>query len=46
MTRPPGTQPAYQRTPLSTAERARGEANFAPIVAQALAARGRFRLNQ
>jgi hypothetical protein len=45
MTRPPGTQPAYQRTPLSTAERARGEANFAPIVAQALAARGRFRVS-
>ena len=38
MTRPPG----FQRTPLSADEKARGEANFAPLVAGALAARGRF----
>jgi hypothetical protein len=45
MSRPPGTQPAYRRTPLSAEEMARGEANFAPIVARALAARGRFRVS-
>ncbi len=45
MTRPPGTQPAYRRTPLSAEEKARGEANFAPFVARVLAARGRFRVS-
>src|ERR1700740_2814483 len=44
MTQPLGTQPAYQRTPLSAEEKARGEANFAPYVAEALVARGRFRV--
>ena len=42
MTRPPGTQPAYQRTPLSADEKARGVTNFAPYVAQTLLAHGRF----
>jgi hypothetical protein len=42
VTHPPGTQPRYRRTPLSAEEKARGEANLAPIVAQMLAARGRF----
>ena len=41
----PGTQPAYRRTPLSAEEKARGEANFAPIVTQVLATRGRFRVS-
>jgi hypothetical protein len=45
MTQPPGAQSAYQRTPLSAAEKARGEANFAPYVAEALAAKGRFRVS-
>ena len=45
MTCPPRTQPAYRRTPLSAAEKARGEANFVPVVAQMLAARGRFRVS-
>jgi hypothetical protein len=31
MTYPPGAQPGYRRTPLSAAEKARGEANFAPF---------------
>jgi hypothetical protein len=44
MTQPCGTQPAYQRTPLSAEEKARGEANFAPYVAEALIAKGRFRV--
>lgn len=38
-------QPAAQRAPLSADEKARGEANFAPYVAEALAARGRFRVS-
>jgi hypothetical protein len=42
MTRPPGTQAAYRRTPLSAEEKARGEANFAPFVARVLVASGRF----
>lgn len=33
------------RTPLSTDEKARAEVNFSPYVAQALAARGRFRVS-
>jgi hypothetical protein len=44
MTQPFRAQPAYQRTPLSAAEKARGEANFAPYVAETLIARGRFRV--
>jgi phage-related baseplate assembly protein len=44
MTQPLGTQPAYQRTPLSAEEKARGEANFAPYVAEALVATGCFRV--
>jgi hypothetical protein len=32
-------------TTLSSEEKARGEANFAPYVAEALAARGRFRVS-
>jgi hypothetical protein len=45
MTQPPGTQPAPQSTPLSREEKARAEANFSPYVAQALVARGRFRVS-
>jgi hypothetical protein len=45
MTHPHGPESAYRRTPLSAEERARGEANFAPFVAQALAASGRFRVS-
>jgi len=44
MTQPLGAQSGYQRTPLSAEEKARGEANFAPYVAEALVARGRFRV--
>jgi hypothetical protein len=40
------TQPAgAERTPLSADEKSRAEANFAPYVAEALAARGRFRVS-
>ena len=45
MTHPLGTQPAYRRTPLSAEEKARGEANFSPFVAQMLVANGRFRVS-
>ncbi len=45
MTHPLGAQPEYRRTPLSAEEQARGEANFAPFVAQMLVARGRFRVS-
>ena len=45
MTHPLGAQPGYRRTPLSAEEMARGEANLAPIVAQMLVARGRFRVS-
>jgi hypothetical protein len=45
MTRPAGTEPAYQRATLSAEEMARGQVNFAPYVAEALAARGRFRVS-
>ena len=45
MTFPSGAEPGYRRTPLSTAEKARGEANFAPVVAQMLLASGRFRVS-
>jgi hypothetical protein len=44
MTQPLGTQPAFQRTPLAADEAARAEANFVPYVAQALVAKGRFRV--
>jgi hypothetical protein len=44
MTQPVGTQAAFQRTPLSADETARAEANFLPYVAQALVAKGRFRV--
>ena len=43
MTHHPGTQSQYRRTPLSTEEKAQGEANLAPFVAKMLVARGRFR---
>ena len=45
MTHPPGTQSQYRRTPLSAEEKTRGEANLAPLVAQMLVARGRFRVS-
>ena len=45
MTHPPGAQPGQQSTPLSADEKARAEANFSPYVAQALVARGRFRVS-
>jgi hypothetical protein len=45
MTHPPGAQPGQQSTPLSADEKARAEANFSPYVAQALLARGRFRVS-
>ena len=41
----PGMQSRYRCVPLSAEERARGEANFAPFVAQMLASRGRFRVS-
>ena len=45
MTHPLGAQAGYRRTPLSAEETARGEANFAPFVAQMLVASGRFRVS-
>jgi hypothetical protein len=45
MTQPPGAQPEQQSTPLSADENARAEANFSPYVAEALVARGRFRVS-
>jgi hypothetical protein len=45
MTHPPGAQPGYRQSPLSTEEKVRGEANFAPYVARTLAASGRFRVS-
>ncbi len=45
MTDPLGARPGYRRTPLSAEEKARGEANFAPFVAQMLVASGRFRVS-
>jgi hypothetical protein len=44
MTRPPGTQ-RPQPIPLSAEEKARAEVNFSPYVAEALMARGRFRVS-
>ncbi|MET9336354.1 hypothetical protein [Nonomuraea sp. NPDC003804] len=45
MAHPPGTQPAPRRTPLSAEEKVRAEANFVPLVAEQLAAGGRFRVS-
>jgi hypothetical protein len=45
VTHPPAAQSRYRRTPLSSEEQARGEANLAPVVAQALVAQGRFRVS-
>lgn len=45
MTHPLGAQSGYRRVPLSAEEKGRGEANFAPFVAQMLVARGRFRVS-
>jgi hypothetical protein len=45
MTYPSGAQSGYRRIPLSAEEKARGEANLAPAVAQMLVARGRFRVS-
>lgn len=45
MTHPRATQSRYPLTPLSADEQARGEANFAPYVAGALVASGRFRVS-
>ncbi len=45
MTHPLGAQPGYRRTPLSVEEKVRGEANFAPFVAQMLLDRRRFRVS-
>jgi hypothetical protein len=45
MTHPLGAQPGYRRIPLSAEEKARSEANFAPVVAQMLVASGRFRVS-
>jgi len=45
MTQPPGPQPAAQRTPLSSEEKARAEMNFSPYVVESLLARGRFRVS-
>ncbi|MFD1546883.1 hypothetical protein [Nonomuraea guangzhouensis] len=41
MTQPP----VPQRTPLSAEEKARGEANFTPLVADKLVSEGRFRVS-
>jgi hypothetical protein len=41
---PDATRPRLQRTPLSADEKVRAEANFSPYVAEALVARGRFRV--
>ncbi|GIH72133.1 hypothetical protein Mth01_43860 [Sphaerimonospora thailandensis] len=40
-----GTQPAPRRTPLSAEEKVRAEAAFVPLVAEHLAASGRFRIS-
>jgi len=45
MTCPPGAESGYRRTPLSAQEKARGEANLAPLGAQMLVASGRFRVS-
>ena len=45
MTHPSGARPGYRQAALSAQEKARGEANFAPLVAEMLVARGRFRVS-
>ncbi|GAA5038203.1 hypothetical protein HNP84_003292 [Thermocatellispora tengchongensis] len=45
MSHPVGSLPEPRRTPLSTEERVRAEANFARLVAQELTANGRFRVS-
>ncbi|GLW98172.1 hypothetical protein [Microtetraspora sp. NBRC 16547] len=45
MTHPLGTPPAPQRTPLGAEEKVRAEAGFVPLVAEHLAASGRFRVS-
>jgi hypothetical protein len=45
MTHPLGAQPALRRTPLDTEERIRAVAGFCPLVAEHLAASGRFRVS-
>jgi len=45
MTQPPGVQPAPRHTPLSAEEKARAEVSFSSYVAEALTARGRFRVS-
>jgi hypothetical protein len=45
MAHPLGAQPAPRHTPLSAEERVRAEANFVPLVAEHLAANGRFRVS-
>ncbi|MER6948353.1 hypothetical protein ABT294_30430 [Nonomuraea sp. NPDC000554] len=44
MAHPLSTQPAPRRTPLSMEEKVRAEAGFVPLVAEHLAASGRFRV--
>lgn len=44
MAQPYGAQTRRQRTPLTSDEKVRAEANFTPYVAEALVARGRFRV--
>jgi hypothetical protein len=45
VTQPPGARSQAQWTPLSSEEKARGEANLVPYVAEMLVARGRFRVS-
>ena len=45
MTQPPSAQTQYQRAPLRSEEKARGEANLVPYVAEMLVARGQFRVS-
>jgi hypothetical protein len=45
MSHPLGTQPAPRRTPLNAEEKVRAEAGFVPLVAEHLAANGRFRVS-
>ncbi len=45
MTWPVGPQPTPERMPLSADEKSRAEVNFSPYVAEALVARGRFRVS-
>jgi len=41
----PAAETAHRHTPLSAEEMARGQANLVPYVAEALTARGRFRVS-